>query len=387
MAAVLRGVVLDLRNCLCLGSDGAVDTLRSDRCYADDFLPDGHYADLWKNRASALHGLGRCAISRFALGRRAFARRVAEPKSLADSTGRSSLRPAAAIRVAIPGRALFLPRSMEIRYLGPEWFLSDNMRSRILLRMFVSEGWEPLMRVDQYPLLCKFGGLAAILWEIGFVLLVFLPWWRYLAVFVGLSFHWMVKLFLGISFWPIQVLYITFFDWHRLIVWLWGRSRETVSEVDEVVERKLGTRAVTCVATIVLLGNTLCGFILLDSWPFGVYPTFARVIGPTFQSLSFIPVDAEGNELGEIEAFFDPTVRKNYRVGIGRLGGILEHVTRAHPDRPQRLQTIWSQWHEHHAEIQNVAEVRFYMVDYSTVPEHSKEPIGRTLLETITPAD
>ena len=123
---------------------------------------------------------------------------------------------------------------------------------------------------------------------------------------------------------------------------------------------------------------------MLDSWPFGVFPTFARIIGPSWESLSFSPVDEMGNELTEVEAFFDPDIRDSFGVGVGRLGEILATASRPHSKRPERLRAIWEQWHERHPELEKVSQVNFYLVEYSTLPGDAKEPVGRKLLESVS---
>lgn len=293
------------------------------------------------------------------------------------------------------GLIYFFPGLWKYVISGPQWFLSDNLRSRMLLQQFIREGWEPLVHMEQFPILCQLGGLTTILLEIGFVLLIFLPRWRYVAAATALSFHFLVRHTLGISFWPIQMFYISFVDWYGIWNWMTGRTTRSTADPSLATEEPNTApdtasnsattypKAVVAVAAIVLVVNTLCGFTLLDSWPFGVYPTFARVIGPSFQSLSFAPVNKDGQEVLEVEAFFDPTVRKHYGVSVGRLGGILEHLTRVDPDRAERLQSLWLKWHQHHPEVHDVANVRFYLVDYSTDPADSRQPIGRHLLETV----
>lgn len=293
------------------------------------------------------------------------------------------------------GVIYFFPGMWKYVISGPDWFLSENLQSRMLLRLFVSEGWSPIVRMDQYPFLCTLGGLSTILMEIGFVFLVFMPKGRYVAAAGGLWFHWMVQLFLNISFWPIQAFYVSFFDWHRIGVVVRRRAaaagllsqnslnREASSQATVADESTGKRRWIYGVGAAVLIGNIMCGFTMLDSWPFGVYPTFARVIGPTFESLAFVPMDAQGRELEEIEAFFDPTVRKNFGVGIGRLGEILGVAMRPHADRSERLLAVWEQWQEQHPEMENVVKVDFYQVQYSTDPAVPRKPTRQKLLASI----
>ena len=284
------------------------------------------------------------------------------------------------------GIVYFFPGLWKYVYAGPNWFLSDNLRSRMWLRWFVSEGWTPFIRVDEYPLLCKFGGLATILMEMLFIFLIFFPRARYFAAASALSFHMMVKWFLHISFWPIHAVYVSFIDWYALLKRLLPRSFSTTASETMSTSPAPSVRGVWIVGTLIVVLNVMTGFAVLDSWPIGVYPTFARVIGPTYPSLAFAPVDADGHERFQIEAFFDPTVREIFGVTVNRTGEILNTMARPHPQRKSRLTALWTAWQAKNPHVTGVAEVRFYRIEYSTVPGDPRQPISRTLLESLQPA-
>ncbi len=383
-------------------------------------------------------------------------------------------KPEAANVYALPMRMIllflgviyFFPGFWKYVVSGPEWFMSDNLRSRVLLRMFVSEGWEPMLRIDQYPWLCRFAGLTTILMEIGFVFLVFNRLGRWVAAVGGLTFHFLVKQMLNISFWPIQVYYLAFADVHRVLTRLgrWLRPQgvqlsfdpdnpaacrmvsmlHTLDVFDVVspvaakasdqnpsgiaVQQKTGWRAIVSVAmsspavllalplallesrvkrpvesrriesrpsvprnrvlgvmtvgTTILLVNILCGFTMTDTWPFGVYPTFARIIPPVFRSLTMDARDENGDVLADVEIFYDPAFREAFPVN--RLGEIVQRVSTA-PDRSERLVSIWNIWKQKHPEIAGAEQVNFYVANYSCVPEDApSNPVDRTLMEIVS---
>lgn len=357
------------------------------------------------------------------------------------------------------GVLYFFPGFWKYVISGPQWFLSDNLQARMWLRMFVSPGWSPVFRADQFHLLSKVAGLTTIVWEIGFVFLVFSRWGRYVAAAGGLLFHTLVKWLLNISFWPMQAYYVVFLEWDKLLHGLARRVYRDplVIEVEPghaVAERLVAVmrsldlfdtfsvqptatplpsealgirsadnvgfdvvkaaakrspliwlavpfvrlasrhrsdrpvalcsrrRGVLAVGTTVLVVNTLCGFTMLDTWPFGVYPTFARVIEPGFQSLGIDALDAEGSVVATIEVYFDPAFREVY--SRDKLTGAIQMaIQRGKQGDLKRLLSLWEIWHKRHGAVAGVARLNFYLVDYSTRPEEFEQnPLGRKLFQT-----
>lgn len=359
------------------------------------------------------------------------------------------------------GVLYFFPGLWKYVVSGPQWFLSDNLQARMLLRMFVSEGWEPIVRFDQYPLLCKVGGLVTILMEVGFIFLVFSRWGRWVAATGGLLFHTLVRVTMNISFWPIHAYYASFVDWRYVLKrtsrWLFGEpllvkfesqqaasSRITaairrldifgsldfqetssvgcasglrvgeltgwrallriaracpmvylllpfwrwVSPTPLVNPRQANTTApigVLSVGMFVIVANLACGFTMTDTWPVGVYPTFARIIDLEFESISMDARDADGRLLAEVELYYDPAIRKAYP--LRRLASILQAASRPTAKRSQLLRSLWEIWREQHPEVEGAELVNFYTTSYSTDPElASQPPVRGSLIETVAVA-
>ncbi|PZD74104.1 hypothetical protein C1752_01217 [Acaryochloris thomasi RCC1774] len=114
------------------------------------------------------------------------------------------------------GVIYFFPGFWKVWNSGYRWAWSDNLNFQMYRKWLELDGWVPIFRIDQYPLLNRTSGLWTIAWELSFILLIFLPRWRLPAALMGLFFHNMTNLFMRISFWTLQVCYVSFFNWHKI---------------------------------------------------------------------------------------------------------------------------------------------------------------------------
>jgi predicted DCC family thiol-disulfide oxidoreductase YuxK len=99
---------------------------------------------------------------------------------------------------------------------GYKWAFSDNPKIMMYNKWLELGGWRPLFRIDQYPFFYQASAAATILFELLFIVIIFFPQIRFLAVLGGLAFHNMTNLFMRISFWNLQVCYVAFVDWARV---------------------------------------------------------------------------------------------------------------------------------------------------------------------------
>ena len=140
-----------------------------------------------------------------------------------------TLRPARVY--ALPLRFVWLligiiylfPGLWKVWQCGFAWALSDNIKFQMYTKWLEMSGWSPLFRLDHYPILYKFGGLATIGFEVSFIFLVLFKKLRPVAAILGLGFHQATDLFMGISFIGLFVFYLTFIDWASLFRFL-GRK-------------------------------------------------------------------------------------------------------------------------------------------------------------------
>lgn len=114
------------------------------------------------------------------------------------------------------GVIYFFPGFWKVWRSGYQWFWSDSLTFHMYRKWLELDGWFPIFRIDQYPLLNRITGFWTIIWELSFIFLLFLPKWRLFAVLMGLLFHNMTNLFMRISFWTLQACYVVFFNWHQI---------------------------------------------------------------------------------------------------------------------------------------------------------------------------
>ena len=115
------------------------------------------------------------------------------------------------------GMIYFFPGFWKAWERGYEWVAGDQLKFIMQTKWFDPDGWSPPFRLDKYPLLYRFLGLGTILFELLFILFVFTPRTRLLAAVSGLGFHAGTYILMQISFYPLVVCYVVFFDWHRIL--------------------------------------------------------------------------------------------------------------------------------------------------------------------------
>jgi hypothetical protein len=154
---------------------------------------------------------------------------------------------------------------------GHAWFSSDNLANMMRSSWLENGLKQPYPLFLHYPALYKTGGLLTIVFEMSFILLVFLPRWRWLAPVGGILFHLSTWASVGIFFWDLLILYAAFVDWAILF-----RVRPGAS-----------TSMKHSVVPCVLVGAALAMRKLLfgirketSGWPLACYPTFAYFCGP-----------------------------------------------------------------------------------------------------------
>jgi hypothetical protein len=75
-----------------------------------------------------------------------------------------------------------------------------------------------------------------------------------------------------------------------------GRGSATAVAVASAAASK----PVALAGALMLGVNLLCGFLLIDTWPFAVYPTFASMDRPQAASLVLVALNAEGEAISEL---------------------------------------------------------------------------------------
>lgn len=227
------------------------------------------------------------------------------------------------IRIAwlLMGLAYFFPGFWKVWNCGYEWGLAENLQLHLYHKWAELDGWRPFFRIDHYPLLLSLSGLGTIVFELSFIFLIIYPRTRMLAAITGLLFHNMTNAFMAISFWNLQIFYLTFIPWNRFI-----RTPKGMG----CVRREHIAQVVVAGAVIGIL-NIGFGFLHVGGdWPFSCYPTFAGFRTTVHQQIEIATVAKDGRE--EII----PLRVIHNRIPSERLAGIFNNVLNGENSRERK---------------------------------------------------
>jgi hypothetical protein len=170
------------------------------------------------------------------------------------------------------GVAYFFPGFWKIWTCGFDWVAPEQMARQLHAKWIELESFQPVIQIDQYPLLLTMSGLFTVCMELGFLPLVLFRRTRVAAAAAGFLFHVGTWLLMGIAFTSLQLCYVSFISDQ------WFRKRQTAEakhgrESDSKLRPRLAYSV--CVGLVLVFANSWCGLRhRLESWPFACYPTF-----------------------------------------------------------------------------------------------------------------
>lgn len=174
---------------------------------------------------------------------------------------------------------------------GLAWGWSDNLMNTML-----NMAWEKNQGVHQWlldwPLVGRFLGIGALLFEIAFLPLVLFPATRRWVWPLGLAFHWGIRIVLGISFLTLELMYVVFLPLDR-------PSERTESAEPTMLQRWVIASLIAAVTVFSVIG-------LERAWPVAAYPGFRGVQQPMIVdvelvsdgSRSFVTRSPQAEEVG-----------------------------------------------------------------------------------------
>jgi|GEM_PF-4660114 len=231
------------------------------------------------------------------------------------------------------GIAYFFPGLWKFVFSGLEWALSDNLKYKLHAKWIELDGWKPFLRIDRYPLIYQSSALITLIFELSFLFAIFSKRLIYIYGIIGLSFHLMVALTMKIFFGPVIILYVLFIDWSFL-------AKKKINISFNTIKSIFGSRIGRVFSLIVTI-NLFAGLLLIDSWPFAVYPTFASMENESITTLTAEIETTEGSEsivplvsfsifandfptVPRFRGFLDGTLVRNDSSNFQKLSSILE---------------------------------------------------------------
>jgi hypothetical protein len=175
--------------------------------------------------------------------------------------------------------AIYLvPGLAKIRTSRWRWFTTDNLANLVHYKSWELGAWNPPLHIENEALLFKGAALGLVLFELLFVVCLFVPRLRLPAVVAGVVFHVLSALTVGILFWSLLACYVLFLDESTL------RGRR----LDAGDGERPARAALAAAAVLVVLVLAPAIPVLIPghhphviAWPFAAYPTFDGIQGTT----------------------------------------------------------------------------------------------------------
>jgi hypothetical protein len=211
--------------------------------------------------------------------------------------------------------------------IGGLGWATDGTMQTILQTQWMRIDWLPAMRVDELGIWTVVGGVAVMIFELGFLAGILVRRTRAWTALAGVTFHLAVLLATGINFWTLLVCYVVFIDtawFHR------GVSG------DEKTPRSSAaiSRGIRHLAAALVLAAVVSGSLLIDSWPVAVYPTFAGIAEPRAWTVTLEGMTADGQTVS-VRPWRSEDLRAAY--GNSRVGGLVSQVAWAQEPAHRRM--------------------------------------------------
>ncbi len=252
----------------------------------------------------------------------------------ADALSLDALRarralPEPAVRYGLPiriwwlllGGIYFFAGAWKLVRQGPMWASPGNLRPLLYEQWAVADRFVPPLRIDHWPLVLVAVGVGTLLFELGFIVLVFSRF-RWLAGVGGVAFHVGTLAFLDISFTSLLVLYVALVPWAATLGLAAPSPGDGRAPPHGRVDR--GGRAIAGVGGVLVVGLFMFGVSeTTEGWPMACYPTFSYPHDGSRTSLEFEVTDDRGRtEAVSLDQLFEwapGASRQRLALGLLRL--------------------------------------------------------------------
>ena len=280
------------------------------------------------------------------------------------------------VRVLL-GIVYFFPGFWKLATSGLAWITSDNLRNQIYWKWYQLGLDPPALRIDQLPWLLQLLALAVVVFELGFIALIWTPRSRLWAAGFGVAFHVGTQWFMGVTFVSLLACYVVLLDWDAITRAV-GRPTALRSAADE---QPAALPALLIGLALIAVTAVQGARGAVQAWPFGCYPTFDRIVGDSIGDLRIEALHADGRSIAVPDG---PSTRGRPRspqdwARAWRLAGL-------YGDRPDhaQLQGYFARLRRD-PQVANAAagavRLRFYAATYSVLPEHrGGPPLSKHLL-------
>ncbi len=279
------------------------------------------------------------------------------------------------------GLVYFFPGFWKYIFSGLEWAFSENLALKMHSKWIDYNGWLPSFRIDRYPFLYQSAAFATLIIELGFIFALFFKKTRYIFALSALMFHLSVFYFMKINFFSLVILYTVFIDWNRVFSFISKYTNVRLSNNESLSIQAYSKSKL--IGILLITGNLLAGSLLINSWPFAVYPTFASIETSTIPS---ILIRAENND-EEILIEEIPLLSNNFSdkfENSTRLRSFIENILKSNPPNEENINKLISIFLNSSNFQESIHKVTIYEIRLNTNPdsEVKVQNISRAIFET-----
>ncbi len=261
---------------------------------------------------------------------------------------------------------------------GFEWCLGPSMINQVRLEWFEHFDKIPFFRVDLYPWLLNIGGMLVIFFELLFIVFLFHSRLKYISILGGLAMHNIIGVFMYIFFQPLQMQYIVFPNYEKILLWL--KKIIPVIPVKEKIEqiKPVAKKSLIVFSFFVFGMNFIFGMFQISSFPFSVYPTYSEIIQGDKEFLHYSVLDSgkENTDIWELGKNSDFRWEDFTR---------LEYAIIRKYDEQKQVDTLainnqWKWWSNRFAELQDIDSIDVYIYKRSLNPDSAKIILNKRYL-------
>jgi hypothetical protein len=267
---------------------------------------------------------------------------------------------------------------------GFEWALGNTMINQVRLEWFEHYDKIPFLRIDNYPFLLHIGGVLVILFELLYWYFLFFPKLKYISIIGGLLMHNLIGIFMYIAFPTLQMQYIVFINYEKLLNWYNILSKKKTFELNLQNTNQLISKPLIFFSFFVLVMNFLFGMMKISSFPFSVYPTYSELVNSEKEYLHYEIIDSDKKQLNVREL----GKKNNFRwENFSRKENtIIKKIQKDKKIDTAAIYNQWKWWANEIIELKDVDTVKVYVMKRNLNPDSSHLlPSDSTLLITLFP--
>ncbi len=253
---------------------------------------------------------------------------------------------------------------------GFDWALSQSMINQVRLEWFEHFDKLPFYRIDQNPLLLYISGIIVIFFELNFWVFLFHHRLKYLSILGGLLMHNLIGVFMYISFEALQVQYVVFINYEKLLLCLKRiiiiiPVKENFEKLKITVNKKL-----VIFSLIIFSLNFLFGLFQINSFPFSVYPSYSEIIESEKEYLHYVILDNDKKNIDiwklakQSDFRWEDFTRLEYAI-----------IKKYHDQKiidTLAIEKQWKWWANHLPELKSADTIDVYIYKRSLNPDLAK---------------